>query len=317
MDTQIIQNLRYKLQKRIRRLNSIDAPIFFPSLRQFWVFFDSIPLFLGIIESLLSTFIDIETTVDKIFQGEGIVGDSEAESAAIGYLVTRKIASFDQINPIYALARNYGHSSNVNEALETIRDTFIEPFYEYIDESLDDQRAMLHLLLRYKHQIEWFQRNRLLEMIENDSRHAEKLLALDLYGYLYDKGIDFNIEPSSISGEIDLIAAQGTEDPLLADTKIFDAVSRGKAYIQKGFNQIYTYTQQYNEPFGYLIIFKTSEIELQFSLSSISKPVPIVTHNHKTIFFIVIDLYSYSKPVSQRDPLRAIEITEEELIDIV
>jgi hypothetical protein len=153
-------------------------------------------------------------------------------------------------------------------------------------------------------------------MIQEDSRRAEKLLALDLYEYLHDQGINFMIEPSSLQGEIDLIAAQGSNDPLLADTKIFDATSRGKPYIRKGFNQIYTYTQQYNEPFGYLIIFKTVETDLRFVLS-VTGNVPMVMHNHKTLFLITIDIFPNPKPVSQRNPIEAVEITEEELVKTI
>jgi hypothetical protein len=62
------------------------------------------------------------------------------------------------------------------------------------------------------------------------------------------------------------------------------------------------------------VIFKLIDKDLRFSLSASSRNVPVVFYNHKTIFLIIIDIYPYPKPVSQRDPLRAVEITEEELI---
>lgn len=312
MDPQFIQNLRYKLQRRVRRLNSVDADLFVPALKQFWVFFDSNPTYAGIAELLLAQFPEISTILESIKTGRAQVGDTEQESAAIGYSVLRDLAESNKHFAMYA--RPYRQFSKYDEAMETLREVFLEPFYEYVDEQLDDQRATLSLLLRYKHRCEWFQRPRLWEMAQSESRKAEKLLALDLYSYLYDQGIDFNIEPSSLTGEVDLIGAQGTEDPLLADAKVFDAEGRGKTYIRKAFNQIYTYTQQHNEPFGYLIIFKITDKDLRFSLSSPSRNIPVVVYNHKTIFLVIVDIYSYSEPVSQRDPLRAIEITEEELI---
>jgi len=154
-------------------------------------------------------------------------------------------------------------------------------------------------------------------LTQNESRKTETSLALDLYSYLHDQGINFNIEPSSLTGEVDLIAAQGSSDPLLADVKVFDAMNRGKAYIRKAFNQIYTYTQQYNEPSGYLIIFKVTERDLRFSLSSPSRDFPLVIYNHKTILLMTIDIYPHAKPVSQRDPLTVVEVAEEELIHAV
>jgi hypothetical protein len=316
MDPQIIQNIRYKLQKRIRRLNSVGISMFIPALRQFWVFFDSNPIFSGIIEPLISRFPELDGDAGKIFNGGGLVAGTEEEAAALGYAIIRRVSSGDNHSVLFSLARLYAPASTGNEALETFRDVFLEPFYEFLDESLDDQRAMLALLFRYKYRCEWFHRDRLWNMIQKDSRHAERLLSLDLYEYLHDQGINFTIEPSSLTGEIDLIAAQGSNDPLLADTKIFDAASRGKTYIRKGFNQIYTYTQQYNEPFGYLIIFKTAETELRFSLST-SGNIPMVIHNHKALFLITIDIFPNPKPVSQRNPLEAVKITEEELVQTI
>jgi len=235
MDPQIVQNIRYKLQKRILRLNSIDPQMFIPTLKQFWVFFDNNQVFVGIIESLISSFPELDNTVERIFNGEGLVGSTEEESAAIGYAMLQRVSNSDNDVSFLNLARKYGPSSKISEALETFKDVFLEPFYEYLDESLDDQRAMLALLFRYKHRCEWFHRERLWNMIRHDSRRAEKSLALDLYEYLHTQGIDFNIEPSSISGEIDLIAAQGSDDPLLLDTKIFDAdkQSREDLYLQR------------------------------------------------------------------------------------
>ncbi len=317
MDPNLIQSLRYKLQKRIRRLNSVGVQIFVSALRQFWIFFDQRPTYSGIARSLMLQFPDISKTTDRILAGEALVGSSEEESAAIGHAILRSLAQEDRKLDIFHLAYPYGRPSQLGEALELVREIFLEPFYEYVDESLDDQRAMLALLLRYKHRSEWFHRGRLWELSQGNSRNSERLLALDLYSYLHDQGIDFTIEPSSLTGEIDLIAAQGSLDPLLADAKVFDAEGRSKAYIRKSFNQIYTYTQQYNEPFGYLGIFKTTERDLRFSLRTPTSDIPVVSYNHKTIFPITVDIYPHPKPVSQRSPLSAVEITEEELITTV
>jgi len=258
LDPVYIQNLRYKLQKRIGRLNSVDdGDLFLITLSQFFRFFDQQTTFTGITEVLLSKFPDLEEVVERIIsRNESLYGDSEEEAAAIGYQVLRKLK--DDPDKLFKLGFAYRRTGKIHEAIEAIREIFVEPFYEYIDENLDDRRAMLALLMRYKHRSEWFQREKLWEYSKIE-RRAEKALALDLYSYLYDQGIDFVIEPSSITGEIDLIASQDTDDPVLLDAKVFDGEGRGKSYIRKSFNQIYTYTQQYNEPFGYLVIYKTCE----------------------------------------------------------
>ncbi len=317
MDRQLVQNIRYKLQKRISRLNSVETIVsFIPTLAQFWKYFDQQGTLVGIIDLLLLQFPEIENDIIRIVQeNQDLYGDSEEEAAAIGYHVLRRVIHFNETSQVQLIAQNYGQSTEEHGALEFIREIFLEPFYEYVDEQLDDQRAMLALLIRYKHRSEWFYRDYLWNLSQTE-RRGEKELAINLYSYLFDQGIDFTIEPSSISGEIDLIASQNTDDPLLLDAKIFDGDGRGKAYIRKGFNQIYTYTQQYNEPFGYLLIYKVSEKDLRFSLR-LSSNIPMVIHNHKTIFLITIDLYPHDKPVSQRAPIKATEITEEELIEII
>jgi len=137
---------------------------------------------------------------------------------------------------------------------------------------------------------------------------------VDLYEWLHDQGLDFVIEPRSVSGEADLVAAQKSDDPLIADAKIFDASGRGKAYIAKGFNQLYLYTCDFNEPFGYLVIYKTCAQDLRLALETQAGRVPFVTHNNKTIFLMVIDIHPHEMSASKRGPLEAIEITETDLI---
>jgi hypothetical protein len=309
MDPLFVQNLRYKLQKRIGRLNSVEPGTFHFALIQFWRFFDEQPMFVGISAGMLAQVPDYETSVDRIFAGEQLHGSTEVEAAALGYGVLRRLAGMEEL-AFHRLP--YTRAARSGEKLDLMREIFLDPFYEYVDEQLDDQRAMLALLLRYKHRSEWFHRERLFTLCQEETAHAENRLALDLYAFLYDQGIDFTIEPSSITGEVDLIAAQNTPDPLLLDAKVFDGDGRGKVYLRKGFGQVYTYTQQHNEAFGYLVIYKTTDRDLRFALRRATE-IPVVVHNHKTIFMITVDIFPHDKPVSQRRPLQAIEITEEEL----
>lgn len=300
------------------RLNSVDdGDLFLITLSQFFRFFNEYETFTGIIEILLPKFPEAEREAERILEGEEcLYGSSEEESAALGYFVLKGLVTKSSgVNYLIGLGSAYRNARGFHESIEAIREIFIEPFYEYVDESLDDQRAMMAVLMRYKHRSEWFNREKLYELSKRE-RAAEKYLTLDLYSFLYDQGIDFSIEPSSISGEVDLIAAQGTDDPLLLDAKVFDGDSRGKNYIRKAFNQIYTYSNQYSEPFGYLVIYKTCEKDLKFSLKT-NCHIPTLTHNHKTFFFITIDIYPHPKPVSQRSPIRATEITEEDLVEIL
>ncbi len=173
------------------------------------------------------------------------------------------------------------------------------------------------MLTRYKHKCEWFQRRTLFDLWNDNSSKGEKNLALHLYEYLHDQGLDFMIEPSSISGEVDLIVDQRGEERLVADAKIFNGSDRGKSYISKGFRQVYQYLLDYNQSIGYLIIYKVCEQDLYISLPYKSQLLPFSIYNCKAIFFLVIDLFPYDSSASKRGALKSIEITEDDLIKVL
>lgn len=313
MDKEYIQNLRYKLQKRVRRVNSSEWRVFHYVLKQFWGFLNDQPLFVGIMEELESKTSSVEGDVAKIMESsrKAIVFDTEEKNVAACYLVIKKCVESDNTHAEIMVAHSYSNERGNNEILEAFKDIFIEPFYEYLDENLDDSGYILALLLKYKHKCEWFQRENLFKIWSENTQRGEKLLALHLYEYLHDQGIDFSIEPTSISGEVDLVAAQNTEEPLIADAKIFNpGKSKGKDYIAKGFKQIYTYTLDFNKSIGYLVIFKTCEEDLKLPFSYQAQMTPFIQHNNKTIFFIVIDIYTYDKSASKRGKLEYVELTE-------
>jgi len=319
MNAEFIQNLRYKLQKRVRRLNSTGYQVFHFSLKQFWGFIKSYPIFVGILEDIEHRYTSMEAEAEKIVKHKrALAFSNELENAAVSYFVLKKcVVSDSQMVEVF-VGNTYGSETNYNDLLEHFKSLFLEPLYEYLDEQLDDQRATLALLIRYKHKCEWFQREHLFHLWESDTTRGEKCLALHLYEYLHDQGLDFVIEPSSVSGEVDLIAAQKSDEPLIADAKIFNPEKgKGKEYIAKGFNQIYQYTIDYNESFGYLIIYKTCGEDLRFALSHQEQSTPFVVHNNKTIFMLTIDIFLYETPASKRGPLKTVEITETDLIRII
>lgn len=319
MNSEYIQNLRYKLQKRVRRLNSINANVFHVTLKQFMGFLNSYPIFIGILDELEKKCPSVEAEADKVIKTpQAIVFDNELETSAFSYFIIKKCAEKVEDHIERTIGFSYCHSPHGSEAIESFRELFLEPLYEYIDEQLDDQRALLALIRRFKHKCEWFERNHLFNIWKNDTRMGEKHLAMLLYEYLYDQGIDFMIEPWSISGEADLVSAQHSDDPLIAEVKIFEQSSgRGNDYIAKGFHQIYQYTLDYNEPFGYLIIFKTCEEDLRFVLTRQTQSTPFLVYNNKTIFFVTIDIFPYEKSASQRGALKTIEITEDDLLKTI
>ena len=94
MQDAFVQAVRYKLQKRVRRLNSADYQHFPMLLRVFFQFFDESPILSGVRDELLARTADkdVPATVDQILKAEARYGETEAESAAMGYYFLKKIA---------------------------------------------------------------------------------------------------------------------------------------------------------------------------------------------------------------------------------
>lgn len=324
MNADYVQNLRYKLQKRFRRVNAADWQSYHFSLQQFWDFLRSQPVLMGILEDVerrSTAYEEDATSILAEHMHQALFAESEAEALGFSYLITKECAESSHLPNEHLelmVGHKYAMSGQNEEAITKFTTHFVEPLYEYVDEQLDDQRAILSLLRRYKHKCEWFQRQRLYEMWDADRGRGEKTLALHLYEYLHDQGIDFHIEPASASGEVDIISAQKSDDPLLADAKIFNpAGGQDKGYLAKGVGQIYRYAVDYNDPFGYLVIYKTCSDDLALTLTNQSAATPFLVHNNKTIFLVVVDIYPHKKSASRRGRLKPIEITEDDLIKIV
>lgn len=315
MNNEYVQNLRYKLQKRVRRLNSTGHEAFRPTLKQFWGFIQSQPVLVGILDDLSHRVLTAEKDADIIFNNKPLIGTTDVEHAALAYFVLRKciLPDVDEMIEIKIGCKYNSTSRDTEAAFEIFKDMFVEPLYDYLDEQLDDQRALLALLRRYKHKCEWFRREALLGLWETDTGNGERNLAYDLYEYLHDQGLDFSIEPTSASGRPDLISAQVGNERLIADAKVYKD-GTAKSYLATGFHQIYQYTLDYNQPFGYLIVFKTSEDDLKFPMADQEQSIPFLVHHNKTIFFVVIDICKHEATASKRGILKTVEITEDDLI---
>jgi len=105
---------------------------------------------------------------------------------------------------------------------------------------------------------------------------------------------------------------------LIADVKIFNPQKDKSAqYVIQGFRQVYQYVADYNRATGYLLIFNTSNKRLRLSVIGSANPVPRVTLKHKTIFFLVIDLYPHETSASKRPQQEVVETTEAEILSAV
>jgi hypothetical protein len=318
MDSDYIQQIRYKLQKRLKRLNTATQVTFRAALVQTWAFLQDNAITKGILDDLELRVPKAEEWAEPTLANEGrMLTSTELENDAIAYWVVKSCAT----TPLDQGTDQHGNLQlhfieNMGSHLEPFLLEYVEPLFDYIDEQIDDKRMTLVLLKKFKHRCEWFRRVEMFTKFNEDTQRGERVLAYDLYEYLHDQGINFNIEPESVAGRVDLISAQSGKDRLVADTKLFNP-ERGQncAYIIKGFRQVYDYLKEYNESFGYLVVFKTCERDLSIPTQNQESAIPFVTHNNKAIFIIVIDIFDYPESASKRGKLEAYEITPQEFVE--
>ena len=319
MDSEYIQFIRYKLQKRLKRLNSATQESFRPALIQTWVFLQSNEITKGILDDLERRVPEAKAWAESVLSNNKVVGENELENDGIAYWVVKFCATTPLGKPVEEngniLLRMI---EGLSDYLETFRLEYVEPLFDYIDEQIDDKWTTLALLKKYKHRCEWFRRTELFNKFKDDTGQGERILARDLYEYLHDQGLQLHIEPQSASGRIDLISVQSGKDRLVADAKLFNP-ERGQdlGYIAKGFRQIYDYTKDFNQPFGYLVIFKTCEQDLAIPTQHQESAFPFITHNNKTIFLVVIDIFDSPESASRRGKLQAYEITPQQFVESI
>ena len=209
-----------------------------------------------------SAFADVLESAEREDGERGsYIADTVHEHAALSLAVLDQIATspsrdVDQEELIRSLAiaitnRAWSHE----EALEAIRDVALDGLYEWIDEKIDSRNAVLGLLMKYKQRSEWFGRERLRVLAEAG---GERALAVDLQQYIFDQGVEFTIEPTSSSGEPDLVLRDTDDSHVILDAKYISlgtAAAEFKRKLSYGFHQVAHYCQDFNEPLGYLVVF--------------------------------------------------------------
>lgn len=321
MDT---QNLKLELDRAYSMVMSADYISYEHHLQRFVNFLIGKEVINNILLELENKYNGIEPHAEEYLQEdmkELTVFNNLNENAALNWFILKKLflpARRYVIDDIYNISRFYCHEVEYNSKINAFNLNFIDPLFNYILCIINDSNFVLSTLVKYKHKVEWFNKESLFFLFKNDITHGENNLSYNLYEYLFDQGIEFHIEPKSESGRPDLIESQTGQNRLVADVKIFDTErSKGKSYVINGFNQVYTYTKTYNNSLGYLIIFKTCEKDLSLKFSNREDNIPFITHNNKTIFFIVIDIFQHETTASKRGKAEAIEIKEEEFINIL
>lgn len=325
MNVDYLQLLKDRLRQRSDRLiHWAGRPHFHAALIRFWHFLSSNEMYRDILRDL--------TARANVAEGE-VVNFERLDFNEVMHVMERKTeqdycalcahmiqycAVTKRMQPL--IEQEVGHQlfpptqqAGVpeNTRIENFRQKFVVPLVDYIDEELLGARAVQGILLRYKHKCECFCREDLLKRWKARKREGEWVLKLNLFEYLHDNCFDFQIEPWRVSGQVDLIGAQQTADPLIAEAKVFSDDS-SKADIRNGFNQAFQYTQHFNEPIGYLVIFKTNQRDIRIDSDIQYTLFPAIAYSNKVIFVVTIDISPRLSP-SESGPANPFVIGRAEL----
>jgi len=313
----VLRDLRYKLQQRRDNILRAEFQRFCSNLIYFMNFIESNPLIKSISDELEIHTKDIMPAsewVDKLKNERNApIYDDETLNACfcqsmIRYTIDVGTGKLDE------LFWTITSKKDRPDQLDVFNEEYVNSFYQYLDERIDDFNSTLYLLQKYKYACEWFERDRLYSQYKGNESRGEANLDKDLRRFLFLQGIDYPFSsPLSASGRADVIAELDTDHPLVLEIKIFDLDKNyDKSYIRKGFRQAYDYANDYNEPVGYLFVFKTCERDLVFNLKESGMPREVIVGD-KTIFIIQSDIFVHEKSASERKKLDPYVIDEDYL----
>jgi hypothetical protein len=303
--------LRVRLKERRNRLYKKDCRVFDAELRFFLSWLQKEPYINAILAEIESADITLEVWEPGNF-GWGVLNlpDSEIKTAKICLEVCRKGES-----------QKYAHfctsETNFNSMCRAFVDSYVDPVVHYLEDRIEEGSSVLGILERYKRRTEWFQRKHLFDLYERDTTRGEEHVDAHLREYLVDQGISYPFsQPSSPSGDADIVAGLDSNDPLALEVKVFGGPNKyNDQYIRKGFSQAYRYAADYNLPSGYLVVFNLSEKLLIFQTEN-KKRWPAAIHlADKTIFLIAIDINPNAPKASKDKALGRHTISEAFLLE--
>ena len=250
--------------------------------------------------------------------GEPNFPDTEAGRAKICYgFLKQCVSDEDNLAPV-GWGRYVSSKSRHDDVLRDLNEIIVEPLINFIHDRIDDGGNILYVIERFKLKAEWFRRKELYCLYERDTSVGERNLSQELRAGLFDGGIDYPFsEPSSPSGQADIVALLESDDPLTLEVKVFDPErSRGRSHMKQGFQQVTRYAQDYNKSIGYLVIFNCSNKQLVISPRETSETEfpPRINYGGKTFFVIPIDIHPEVASASRERPADRQVVTSEELI---
>ena len=315
-----LHNLRVRLQERRNRLYKTGYRTFPAELCYMLQFLDDNPYTRSLLTAVdKSPSVDFEQwTTEQIHPREVQFPESEEGRAKVCYGILKLCASNEDGRELLRWAGAFSSETKFDPMLRDFTEGVVDPLINFLHDQIDDGGNVLHLIERFKLKAEWFRREELYNLYENNTSVGERTLDRELRAGLFEGGVDYPFsQPSSPSGEADIVALLGSDDPLVLEVKVFDPErSKGKSNLRQGFHQVVSYANDYNESLGYLVIFNCSDRKLVISPDEASEPEvpPRFTYGGKTFFVVSIDIHPDTVSASKEKPASRVTVSYRELV---
>lgn len=210
--------------------------------------------------------------------------------------------------------------SSQPHALRKMTEIYLIPIYNFLADQVQGSSAILYILLRYKRWVEWFMANELYQEYQTNSKNGEAILDESLRRFLFESGIDYPFsQPASPGGKVDVVAGLETDDPLVLEIKVWDSQKNYKEdRILDGLRQAIEYSTKYGKDRGHVVVFNLDEAPLSFiSQTDKGEWPPRIEYGAKTYYFLDVHIAKKSKPISQQDKGKLVQVNEIDLAHLL
>lgn len=198
------------------------------------------------------------------------------QRAAFGYqvvsgLLSSGLATQEFENRLLTIGLHYRITDDVSSAaaIAGFVTTFVEPIVDYLEGAQEVDDVILATMIKYKQRAEWFETETLGKIaLGNESEtggpptgQAEERLKHDFYRYLFDRGLEFVVDPRSPkgSGAADVLTARFSDGRrLIVEAKVYDGVDRDQSHVKGGVPQTASYATEWAEPRAYLLVYNVA-----------------------------------------------------------
>src|SRR5262249_54980064 len=134
VNSQLVQVLRQRLERRRQRLMALKTPYFHASLVRFWKYLQGEPMIRGILEELEHSSRPARSQANRILVAhEGVHFRDEQEEVGVAYFVVKECADDLESTQAQMASAPYTPGQESDEMIG-FKTAFLGPLCDYIDE---------------------------------------------------------------------------------------------------------------------------------------------------------------------------------------